>query len=89
MRMSQVNAGMGDLIVFFPIWLTSLILFAAIPTQRSEWPQFCIITVLVEKKFLGDLVANFQVWLFVDELRLVFNKIFIPAGIISQLDVGR
>lgn len=60
MRMSRVNGGMGDFIVFFPIWLTSLILFAAIPTQRSEWPQFRarIVVLFVGKKFLGDLVRR-------------------------------
>lgn len=59
---------MDDLIVFFPIWLTSLILFAIIPTQRSEWPQFRIVALFVGKKFLyfAAWVPN---WIIHGELR--------------------
>jgi hypothetical protein len=34
--------GMGNLIVFFPIWLTSLILFAAIPTHLANDLNFVL-----------------------------------------------
>lgn len=60
---------MDDLIVFFPIWLTSLILFAIIPTQRSEWPQFRIVALLMGKKFLDLAAPEFQIELFISELR--------------------
>lgn len=91
-RISWVNGRMNDLIVFFPIWLTSLILFAIIPTQHSEWPHFCIVALFVRKKFL-DLAAWVSNWIIHRRIAekeqgdLFFNEISILPGIISQLNI--
>lgn len=85
---------MDDLIVFFPIWLTSLILFAIIPTQRSEWPQFRIVA-FVGKKFL-DFAAWVPNWIIHRRIAIrekagvdgsLFNEISIITGIIFQLNI--
>lgn len=55
-------ARMHGLIVFFPIWLISLILFAIIPTQHNERPHFRIVALFVRKKFL-DLATWVSNWI--------------------------